>query len=218
MSNQYKEQINKNYTDMGRTILSNEINNSSYYSTGNYQSLVYDAETYRSNRSQHVNNSIESLYPKTFTCSPSTLSIEMTREVITAMNANMKIKDIEILVPNKVVKVVFDDNTFEKAICHEDDKFDLEIAITVCIAKHLLGGSAKYNNIVEKGVKVLVNKIKAEEEAKREKERIEAKRKKNYEKKMKKIAKKEKEARDARILEQAEAIKLANEMMRTEAK
>lgn len=132
-------------------------------------------------------------------------------EVNKTINTLMKIKDVEILVPNKVVKVTFEDDTFEKAVCHEDDEFSLETAITVCMAKHMLGGSAKYNNILLKGVKLYNNKLKAEEEAKKEQERLEAKWKKQRERKMLRLAKKEEEARNARIQELAEAIRLANE-------
>lgn len=131
-------------------------------------------------------------------------------------NKDNKIKDVEILVPNKVVKVTFEDDTFEKAICHPDDYFDINVAIGICLAKHLCGGSSKYNNIINKGVKLYVNKCKAEEEAKKEKERIEAKRKKKHEKLMKRIAKRETEARNARIQELAEAIRRADDMKHTE--
>ena len=96
--------------------------------------------------------------------------------------ARKEIKDVEILVPDKVVKVTFEDDTFEKAVCHPEDKFDMNIAISICLAKHLSGGSNKYNNIVNKAIKLYNNKCKAEEEAKKEKERIEAKRKKKHEK------------------------------------
>jgi len=60
--------------------------------------------------------------------------------------------------------------------------------------------------------KLYNNKIKAEEKAKEEEARIEAKRKKNHERLMKYIAKKEKEAREARINELAEAIVRAGEI------
>lgn len=130
---------------------------------------------------------------------------------------NIKIKDVEILIPNKVVKVIFDDDSFEKAICHSEDEFNIETAITICIAKHLCGGSGKFNNLVNKGLKILNNKIKAEEEARLEQERIEAKRKRNHEKKIRLREKKENEARNARIQETAEAIKLAHDMINTKS-
>ena len=240
MSNPNKAEINKAYGEAVRKSVSNVINNTGYgmtglnfnevASTGTNINYVYsnktistgkdfklmDVDTQPNRNYRHydvdVVNDIESLYPKIINCSPQYLTVEMKKETVTAMNAMMKIKDVEIIIPNKVVKVTFNDNTFEKAICHKDDEFNLETAITVCIAKHLLGGSAKFNNIVSKALKLYNNKIKAEEKAKEEQARIEAKREKNHERLMKHIAKKEKEAREARINELAEAIVRAKEL------
>ena len=138
------------------------------------------------------------------------------KEMVTPMNSMMKIKDVEIVVPNKVVKVTFEDNTNEKAVCHEDDQFSLETAIIICMTKHLLG-SSKFNNILAKGVKIVENKVKAVEEAEKEKARIEYKRLKNHNKRVERRKRKEAEACKARIQETAEAITLANEMMKNEA-
>ena len=52
---------------------------------------------------------------------------------------NDEITNVEILVPNKVIKVTFSDNTFEKSVCDEVDNFDLSIGISICILKHLYG-------------------------------------------------------------------------------
>ena len=155
------------------------------------------------------------------TCTSSTGNLLQNRTTVyTSMDSTyvpekLKIKDIKILIPNKVVEVTFSDNSIEKAICHENDKFDLERAITVCIAKHFLGGSSKYNNFVEKGIKLFNNKVKAEEDAKKEQERNKLKWKKKHEKLMKRIAKREKEKSDARIKELAKAIMLAEEWKHT---
>lgn len=86
------------------------------------------------------------------------------------------IKDVNILVENKVVEVAFEDKTKEKAVCLEPDTFDLERAISICLAKKVMGGSSAYNNAVKKGLKVYDNKIKQEAADKKEKERIEKKR------------------------------------------
>ena len=107
---------------------------------------------------------------------------------------SVDIKDMEILVPNKVVKVLFDDNTFEKAICLETDEFNLEDAITVCLAKKYCGGSSKYHNLIEKRIRRYNNKIKEiekkKEEEKQHKERIERKRLKKQKNKEKALKKK----------------------------
>ena len=44
------------------------------------------------------------------------------------------IKDVNILVPDKVVEVTFLDGTKEKAVCQEPDVFSLETAIAICLS------------------------------------------------------------------------------------
>lgn len=44
---------------------------------------------------------------------------------------------INIIVPEKVVEIIFMDGCKEKMICHEDDKFDLRKCCFIAIAKHL---------------------------------------------------------------------------------
>lgn len=86
------------------------------------------------------------------------------------------IKDVNILVENKVVEVTFEDKTKEKAVCIKPDMFDLERAISICLAKKVMGGSSAYNNAVKKGLKVYEDKLRHEIIEKEEKERIERKR------------------------------------------
>lgn len=241
MSNPNKTEINKAYGEMVRNSISNVINNtthdmiglnfneaadtgtdSTHTCTSNETTIIndfkltdvnmYNNRSYKLYELDKINN-MENLYPTIINCSPQNLAIEMKKEMVIAMNAMMKIKDVDIIVPNKVVKVTFNDNTFEKAICHEEDTFSLETAITICMTKHLLGGSSKFNKILANGVKIVNDKVKAKEEVEKEKARIEAKRLKNHNKRVERRKKKEAEARNARIQEHAEAIKLANEMM-----
>lgn len=47
------------------------------------------------------------------------------------------IKDIDIVVLNKVVEVTFVDGLKEKMICHKDDTFNLRNCLFIAIAKHL---------------------------------------------------------------------------------
>ena len=49
------------------------------------------------------------------------------------------IVDVNIIVPNKVVEVIFFGGNKQKAVCQEPDAFSLEQAISICISKHLLG-------------------------------------------------------------------------------
>lgn len=104
----------------------------------------------------------------------------------------LNIDDVEIVVPNKVVEVTFEDRTKEKAVCAEEDTFSLDMAITICIAKHMLGGSSAYNNAVRKANKILVNKVKVAEKAKAEAEQ-KAKRVAKYEAYKKRKADKKRE-------------------------
>ncbi len=55
---------------------------------------------------------------------------------------------------NRVVKVTFIDGTFTKAICSENDIFDLDVGITVCAMKRLLGTNSEnatkhYNQFID---------------------------------------------------------------------
>ena len=53
---------------------------------------------------------------------------------------------------DKVVKVIFADRTTETAVCQEGDKFDLDIGITVCLMKKMLGRN-EYFRILKKAKK-----------------------------------------------------------------
>lgn len=192
-----------------------ENNYTKYTSTSSSSANNFDMYTTSVNIIKDVNELMCSPYAE-YSVSDHAITATVSNVSSKDNPKNVKIKNVEVLIPNKVVKVTFNDNTFEKSICHPDDKFDMNVAIGICLAKHLCGGSNKYNNIVNKGIKFYNDKCKAEEEAKKEKERIEAKRKKKHEKKMRNRAKKEKELRDNRIKELAEAIKLAHDMKHTE--
>jgi len=86
-----------------------------------------------------------------------------------------EIKDVNIIVPNKVVEVTFSDGTKEKSVCREPDTFSLESAISICISKKIMGGSSVYNNAVKRGMKVYDAKLEKEADEKAEQERIEKK-------------------------------------------
>ena len=82
------------------------------------------------------------------------------------------IQDVKILSPNKVVQVIFKDGTSEKAVCSGEDNFSLEIGISICIAKKILGGTGKYNSVIRKAMKIIENKKKTEEKAEEERKRV----------------------------------------------
>lgn len=66
---------------------------------------------------------------------------------IASMNHNVYISDINILVPNKVVEVIFNDNKKEKMLCHEDDTFDLKDACFIAISKRLYKDTYTFEGI-----------------------------------------------------------------------
>jgi len=53
----------------------------------------------------------------------------------------------------RVVKVTFIDDTFTKSVCSENDHFDLDVSITICLLKRILGtngddATRNYNNLM----------------------------------------------------------------------
>lgn len=134
-----------------------------------------------------------------------------------------KIKEVNIIVPGKVVEVAFADGTKEKSVCKGSDVFSLESAISICISKKIMGGSSAYNNAVKRGMKVYEEKLKKETAEKEEQERIEKKRAKRLAYKKKREAKRAEEEnqrkareREEQIAVQTEAYLRAMDIMRNE--
>lgn len=82
------------------------------------------------------------------------------------------IADVNVIVPNKVVEVTFMDGDKQKAVCQEPDVFSLEQAISICLTKHLLGGTGAYNKAVKNGIKVYEGKQREKWRIGAEEERI----------------------------------------------
>jgi len=109
-----------------------------------------------------------------------------------------KITNIEMY-NDRVVKVTFDDGSFTKSVCQENDIFDLDVGITVCLMKKMLDsgkgdGTRIYNDII-RGAHKLINDKENEKIEKRMEE--EKKRKKAHKVMMKKQAKKMKAKEEA---------------------
>lgn len=121
------------------------------------------------------------------------------------------ITDVNVVVPNKVVVVTFEDGKKEKMVCHKDDTFDLRKCLFIAIAKHIYkdthtwGGIEyeaqqlmylkKYNKIVDKALKDHKNKLKMvakEKVAEEERKRIIANKKRKHEEYLKRRAEKRK--------------------------
>ena len=117
---------------------------------------------------------------------------------------------------DRVVKVTFIDDTFTKAVCSENDHFDLDVGITICSMKRLLGkdGNRHYNDLIRKAHKVIIeNAKKKEAEAKEEAERKLKAKKAACKKAAKKLLKKQEQ-----IDIQAQAIIQAHEELEARAR
>ena len=107
-------------------------------------------------------------------------------------NFDFTIVDYKII-NNTVVIVTFSDGTTEKAVCDENDTFDFEKAIEICVCKKRFGGSKEYNNAIKKALKQVTsidNKKKIEAE---EQERIAHRKAKYAERQAKRKAKRRQE-------------------------
>lgn len=87
---------------------------------------------------------------------------------------------------DKVTIVKYSDGTFTKSVCSDNDHFDPDVGITVCLCKKMLGGSTQYNNLIRRIHKS--QEKKAEEKRKAAAEKA-ARRKKEAERQAKKVAK-----------------------------
>lgn len=121
------------------------------------------------------------------------------------------VKNVNIIVPKKVVEVTFADGTKEKSVCREPDVFSLESAISICISKKIIGGSSAYNNAVKRGMKVYEDKQKKEVTEKAEQERIEKKRAKRLAYRERRAAKRDEEEKQRKAREREEKIAIQTE-------
>jgi len=64
------------------------------------------------------------------------------------------ITDIDIIVPDKVVKVYFVDGTSMKMVCHEEDTFDLRRCLFIAIAKKLYKDRYTWEGIEHKATEL----------------------------------------------------------------
>lgn len=117
--------------------------------------------------------------------------------------------DVNIIVPDKVVEVTFINGDKQKAVCQDPDVFSLEQAISICLTKHLLGGSGAYNKVIKNGVKIYQDKLKEVCRIKIEEERIA----KKHAKKAAYMKRKAEKRREEQIEIQKEAYVRAMELM-----
>ena len=150
--------------------------------------------------------------------------IEITHEKTKSILSE-NIRDINIIVPNKVVEVTFADGLKEKMVCHKDDTFNLRNCLFIAIAKHLykkkytfegiewkafeMTHLKKYVKIVDSALKAFEKKqkdiTKLEADRKAELESIERKRTKRQAYKERRTAKREQTEKEKQIEIQKEA-------------
>lgn len=113
------------------------------------------------------------------------------------------VKSVEIanieMYNDRVVKVTFNDGSFTKSVCQENDIFDLDVGITVCLMKKMLddgkgNGTRIYNDIIRDAHKLINDKENEKIEKQMEKEK---QKKKAHKAIMKKQAKKMKAKEEA---------------------
>lgn len=136
-------------------------------------------------------------------------SFGQTREVIP------RITDVKTY-DDKVVKVLFADGTYEKAVLSENDTFSLEQGVSICLTKKLLSkivgsdfSGSVYNKIVDYALGVYGDKVKAAKEAKEKAEKEKAAAKEKAEKIKAIRAKRKAQLREEQIEIQAEAYRRA---------
>lgn len=81
---------------------------------------------------------------------------------------------------DRVVKVTFEDGSFTKSVCSDNDTFDLDVGITICILKRVMGknGHKLYNNMMRDIHKIMDENEKDKEKARKEKAERKAKQRK----------------------------------------
>ena len=148
-------------------------------------------------------------------------NVEVEYEKKAFVDETKRDKNGNYLVTKKEVPVAtvvyFENGSTQTAYCDEDDEFNLEVGISICVTRELMkrlyGISDKtnvYNKVIRQGIKAYKKRCKSEEAAKKyyaEKEAIEKNKKIKEQKRREKRAAKKKE-REIEIL--AEAIKRAN--------
>lgn len=73
-------------------------------------------------------------------------------------NPGRYIKDYVIIVPNKVVEVLFKDGNTEKMVCHKEDTFDIRRCLFIALAKHLYKNEYTFEGIEYKANKMMMMK------------------------------------------------------------
>lgn len=112
------------------------------------------------------------------------IGLEISKSSVYEDNNNIEISSFEILFPNKIIRVDFSDDTQEKVVCDDKDKFDLQRGLFVALSKKMykekytlegiehmateLSYQKKYVKMVDKAIKEHHRKLVEEENKKHE--------------------------------------------------
>lgn len=101
----------------------------------------------------------------------------------------------DVIVHNHTVLVMFADGTKTVAVLDEEDEFNLEQGISICITKKLLGqdGSSIYNKLIKRALKVKKQNEKAAEKAEKDKKEAKLRKEKALARHKQKVAKRREE-------------------------
>lgn len=116
------------------------------------------------------------------------------------------------------IKCYFDYDIVTMSMIQEEDVFDLDTGILICVAKALAqfleGGKGNGNAYAYKYVKKAIKIMKEQVKAEKEKTELEQMRKRKREAKLRKIARRQQRRREEQIEIQTEAILKANEIQK----
>ena len=150
---------------------------------------------------------------------------KVTYKIVKANN-NFKIcgpelLDIKVIYDDEKpigVKCYFDYDIVTMSMIQEEDVFDLDTGILICVAKALAqfleGGKGNGNAYAYKYVKKAIKIMKEQVKAEKEKTELEQMRKRKREAKLRKIARRQQRRREEQIEIQTEAILKANEIQK----
>lgn len=105
------------------------------------------------------------------------------KRMIATVGGGVDISDIQVY-NNKVVKVVFSDGSFTKSVCGENDTFDLDVGITICVIKRMAGkdGHRWYNNMIRKAHDIMDRNAEEKQKYQDYKQKVKERNKKEQEK------------------------------------
>lgn len=114
-----------------------------------------------------------------------TMNMNTPKAQSSIFHQNIFVTDV-ITHNNKVVIVKFSDGSFTKSVCSDNDRFDLDVGITVCVLKKIIGGTKNYNDLMRSIYKTIQNNAEMKKAAAEEKKALANKQKEKHDKKIRK--------------------------------